>query len=169
MMDSHQIALRLNELYPQSSLKIADDPYLAEVESLADKVASTVMPDFIPKIAKNVLGESSLPYWRRTREEWFGGMKLEVVGVELGGPKVYDEARRFVQRIAELLMSDVSGPYFQGQKVSYADFVWCSLLHFFEKLGEESLEMLLGADGDGHNAHCALLEACRPWLKRDDH
>ncbi len=165
-MDSRKIAERLEELYPQAPLVIATDPCLAEIEDLGDRIAQIVAPDFIPKIAKSVLGEASLPYWYQTREAWFGGQKLQEVVVEKGGAKVYQKAQPLVDSVSRLLEQNSAGPFFQGTTVSYADFVWASFLHFFERLDVESLEMLIGAD---RASHLALLEVCRPWLRRNDH
>ena len=88
-MNSRKIAERLEELYPQPPLKVATDPFLAEVESLTDRIASIVSPDFIPKVAKKLLSDASLPYWYRTREAWFGGQKLQEVEVAKGRAQVY--------------------------------------------------------------------------------
>ncbi len=166
VMDSRTIAKRLEQLYPEPPLNIALDPYLAEIEDLADRTAQIVSPDFIPKIAKRVLGERSLGYWHRTREEWFMGQKLDKVAAEKGGPQVYREAAPLVARVTELLERNRAGPYFQGRIISYTDFIWASFLHFFEKLGGDSLEVLIGPNKE---SHLALLEACRPWLARYDH
>ncbi|EXJ71766.1 uncharacterized protein A1O5_05576 [Cladophialophora psammophila CBS 110553] len=156
----------LSSCTPEPALNIATDPYLAEIKDLANRIAKIVSPDFIPKIANRVLGDESLGYWHRTREEWFGGQKLDKVVVEKGGTQVYQEAGPLVMRVTELLVSNPAGPYFQGRVVSYADFIWASLLHFFENLADDSFEMLIGSKP---TCHVALLEACRLWLARNDH
>ncbi|KAJ9613500.1 hypothetical protein H2200_003442 [Cladophialophora chaetospira] len=166
IMDSHKIAGRLEKLYPQPPLDVAADPHLAEIESLADKIVSIVCPDFIFKVAEGLLSEASLPYWHQTREAWFGGQKLHEVATEKGGAEAYRKARPLVDHVTKLLVQNHAGPFFQGATLSYADFVWASFLHFFERLDEGSLELLVGQD---RTSHIALLEACRPWLRRNDH
>jgi hypothetical protein len=170
-MGSREIAVRLDTLYPHLTtpcLNISADPYLAEIEDLADRIAQIVSPDFIPKIATRILGDASLPYWHRTREAWFGGLTLDEVAVQKGGAHVYSEAAPLVGRVTGLLGRDPSGPFFQGRSVSYADFVWVGVLRFFEILGDEELGLLAGM-GEDRACHVALLEACRPWLEREDH
>ncbi|KIW64464.1 hypothetical protein PV04_09396 [Phialophora macrospora] len=168
IMGSREIATRLDVLYPTPafSSSISADPYLAEIEAVADRIAQTVSSDFIPKLARRVLGAASLPYWHRTREAWFGGLTLDEVAAQKGGARVYTAVAPLVARVRELLGRDASGPFIHGRSVSYADFVWVGVLRFFENLGDEELAMLIGAD---RACHVALLEACRPWLEREDH
>ncbi|KAK5053873.1 hypothetical protein LTR84_001835 [Exophiala bonariae] len=164
--DSLKIVKRLEQLYPQKPLGLACDPYLEEVLELTEKTIKTIMPDFAPKVAKKILDEASQEFFQRTRKALFGGRTLDEVSAELGGTQAYGKAAPLVERVTELLNKDSAGPYFQGNTVSYADFVWTALLAFLETLGDGSLELLIGAD---KSSHLAMLEACRPWLARDSH
>lgn len=165
-MDSLKIVKHLELLYPQKPLGLACDPYLEEVLELTDKTVETIMPDFVPKIAKNILDVASLEFFRRTREAWFEGRTLDQVSAEHGGTQAYEKAAPLVERVTELLNRDSAGPYFQGNTVSYADFVWTALLVFLETLSDGSLELLLTPN---KSSHLALLKACRLWLARDGH
>jgi hypothetical protein len=166
-MDSHKIALYIESAYPSlPPLRISTDPNLAEIEDLALKTLLTTAPDFLLKNAIAYLGGPSLEYYRATRKGWFNGRDLEQVAAEDGGAKVYEKARPMVNRVTEMLQRDESGPFFSGKEVSYSDFVWCALLKMFEGSDGPTLKMLIGSDGD---CHLRLLEACRPWMERDDH
>jgi glutathione S-transferase len=169
IMDSGKIARYIESAYPSSPpLRISDDPNLAEVEDLTRKTMLTTLPDFLRKNADAYLGDRCLEYYRLTRKEWYNGRSIDQVTAEDGGPKVYEEARPFVERVGEMLRKDESGPFFLGKEVSYSDFVWCALLKMFEGLGKETFEMLVGAAGDA-DVHVRVLEGCLPWLKRNDH
>lgn len=54
------------------------------------------------------------------------------------------------------------GPFFEGDKPTYADFVWAGFLIFMRKADEEGFEKLLEATGD-REAHVRFLEAVKPW------
>lgn len=166
IMDSLEIVKKLEQLYPEKPLGLASDPYLGEVLELTDQTLATIMPDFLPKITNNILGEPSLEFFHRTREAWFQGRSLDQVSAEQGGAQAYRKAAPLVERVTELLDKHPNGPYFQGSTVSYPDFAWTGVLFFLEALNDASLEQLVGSN---KSSHLALLEACRPWLARNDH
>lgn len=165
LMDSRKVAERLEDMYARPTARVKSE-IVAKVEKLTDRIMQTVCADFIPKIPRNLLGERSLDYWYRTREEWFDGKPLDQVAAEMGGDQVYDAARPDVGSITALLKQNSAGPFFEGETITYADFIWASFLHFFENLDIECLYKLVGPDAQ---SHLALLEACRPWLQRNDH
>lgn len=119
--------------------------------------------DFIPKIPNRILGEASQEYWYRSREEWFGGMALDELEKQKGGDAVYDAVRPLVVKLEVLLTRDSSGPFFKGQTVTYADFIWAGFLRFYERLGDDVFQKLIASDPE---AHLSLLTACRPWMQR---
>lgn len=164
IMDSRAIASYIEQTYPEPPLAISTDPNLEEVTALTHQILRNIAFDTQLKIASNLLDGASREYVRRTRKETFGGRELEQVAAEDGGRKVYDKVRPDVARIAELLRVDGSGPFFAVSVVSYSDLVWCAALLFLRSLGDDSLEMLLGDDGQ---PHVALLEACQSWWERD--
>ena len=165
IMNSRKIAARLEQLYHEPTLNM-NSAYLTEIEALTEKITQVVPPDFIPRIPKNLLGEGSIDYWYRTREEWFEGKRLDEVAIEKGGDQVYAAARPDVERVTALLERDPSGPFFEGRMVTYADFIWASFLRFFENLEVECLHKLIGPNGQ---SHIALLKACRLWSERAGH
>jgi glutathione S-transferase len=161
---SRKIAERLDKLYPDNSLAITS-PSALEIEALTDKIVGMISPDFIPKVPKRLLGSGSIPFWYQTRQEWFDGMALDEVEQRKGGAHVYEAARPLLERVLVLLKQNPKGSYFEGDRSTYADIVWVGLLRFYEMLGNDCLAQLIILDA---KAHRALLNACRPWLERDD-
>jgi glutathione S-transferase len=162
-MDSRMIASRLDHQYPNRPLNVDTDPNLQEITDIVSKISQAASPDFIYKIATNILGDQSLKYWHETRGAWFGGRQLAQVAAQQGGIHAYQEAQPLVARVTELLQQDPTGPFLQGRNVSYADFVWISLLWFFKNLDPLSFDTLIEVD---KSVHLKLIEACRPWLER---
>lgn len=162
--ESLAIAHRLEQQNPQRSLRI-DSPNTDVVIKLTEKIMYAVLPDFVPKVPKRLLADASLEYWYRTRQEWFGGIKLDDLERRQGGHQVYQKARADIKQLGEMLQKVRSGPFFEGDTPTYADFVWVSFLYFYEKLGDDIFQKLVGED---YQPHLALLEACRPWFSRHD-
>lgn len=85
-----------------------------------------------------------------------------------GGEVAYSSAEPFLQKITALLRDNDAGPFFMGSTVSYADFVWVSALVFFKRVDEDIYRQVLQRTGD-QGVHVKLVEACEPWLQRDDY
>ena len=165
IMNSMTIAQTLEKLYPEPSLRL-ESACTATVLALMEEILQCIMVDFVPKVPKRLLAEASLPYWYETREAWFGGKRLEDLETQKGGEQVYEAARPHTRELATLLKQDSSGPFFEGQAPSFADFAWAGWLRFYETLGDDVLQRLIFPDQE---VHIALLNACRQWFERDDH
>ena len=95
-------------------------------------------------------------------------MPIEKLAQEKGGSKAYDAFGPAIKEVTAMLKENPEGPYFLGNTVSYADFVWAALLVFFKRIGQASFNQLLERSGDAET-HLKLLEACAPWIKRSDY
>lgn len=166
MQDSKEIAKHIEKLYPNPPLHLNSD-YLAKVAAIMPDLMTKIAPDFIPKVPKRILNEASLPYWYRTREEMFG-KKLDQVEEEMGGDTAWMNAAESVQKITALLKEQTSGPFFEGNQVTYVDFVVAGLVRFMERIGDDTFEKLLEVSGD-REVLLAHYKACEPWFTRDDH
>ncbi|KAK3950142.1 hypothetical protein QBC32DRAFT_326372 [Pseudoneurospora amorphoporcata] len=166
VMDSKEIAQALEERYPSPqypSLHL-DSPVLAKLEPLVNPgLLGKVVGIFVPGVAKRVLAPASADYFIKTREEAFG-MKLDELEKTQGGVGVYtDKIAGQLREVTSLLNETKDkGPFFEGDKVTYADFVWVGFLILMRKADEEGFEKLLEATGD-REAHVRLLDGVKPW------
>ena len=164
-MDSRKIATVLEERYPEPSLHL-DAPQLARLEQCMPQAAAKLRPILVPRVPKVLLNDASLDHWYTTREAAVGMTvdEYEKTGGP-GGANVWKEAEPALKQVTALLM-ETDGPFFMSNQVSYADFMWASLLNFWKKLGE--LDRLLETAGE-KEAHLKLLEGVSQWAERDDH
>ncbi|KAL5611667.1 hypothetical protein BROUX41_000753 [Berkeleyomyces rouxiae] len=165
MIDSLQIADEIERRYPSHPLQL-DAPVLSRLKPLVDQICGALMPIFIPAIPQVYLGPESVDYWNRTRTQICGGVTPTELGKAHGGAKAWAAAAPHIASVTELF-KETDGPFFLGAQVSYADFVWVSLLIFFKGLGDEEWRELLKASGDA-GPHERILEACKEWTARDD-
>lgn len=165
MMDSAKIAPVLEKLQPQPSLHL-DSPYLSRVTAVFGDIFSRIRPNFYAKIPVNLLNDVALDFWYTTRRERLG-MSVEEFEAKHGGEPSYAAAEPFLQQMTALLKEN-GGPFFLGKEASYADFVWVSGLVFMKRIDNAILNEVLRRTGDA-SVHEALLDACAPWLKRNDH
>lgn len=121
---------------------------------------------YIPLVPQRLLNEASHPHWYKTREAKFG-MPLSKLAETKGGDVAYNGARPYLEQVTAMLKEDTSGPFFLGQEVSYADFVWAGFLIFFQRIGDDVFQKVLETSGDG-DAHLALLVGVKKWSARND-
>ncbi|KAK3497887.1 uncharacterized protein B0T23DRAFT_452053 [Neurospora hispaniola] len=167
MMDSKTIAVALEERYPAPqypSLHL-DTPALAKLESLMPGMMGKLVGVFVPGAVKNILGPKSQPYFISTREAAFG-MSIDELQKTQGGVQAYEKIREELQEATALLKQNTAGPFFEGDKVSYADFVWAGFLLFMKYADAEGFDKLLEATGD-KEANERLLEGVKPWARDD--
>ncbi|KID89325.1 Glutathione S-transferase, protein, partial [Metarhizium majus ARSEF 297] len=165
-MDSRKIANHMEESHPQPSVHL-DSPILPKVEQLTSDVFHHLLAVYIARIPVNLLNSHSADYWYTTRGEAVG-MPVGEFEKKYGGEVAYAGAGPFLQKITALLRDNDAGPFFMGSTVSYADFVWVSALVFFKRVDEDMYRQVLQRTGD-KGVHVKLVEACEPWLQRDDY
>lgn len=73
------------------------------------------------------------------------------------------ENTRAPSKVVGEWLREKEGPYFLGETVSYADFIFVGMLHFMRRIDEELYRRYCGFD----KAFERLYEACGEWLKRD--
>ncbi|KAK1138686.1 hypothetical protein N8T08_002077 [Aspergillus melleus] len=159
IMDSRKITEHLEEAHPQPSLRL-DSPYLSKAEDLWKRYITALRPVFIPQIPKRLLNDASIDYWCTTRERIFD-MPVDQLEKELGGERGWNETTAVIQE-ATALLSENKGPFFEGEVVGYADFVWASVLLFCVRMGPDFLDEALKRAGNPQ-VHLDLLEAVKPW------
>ncbi|KAL1839244.1 hypothetical protein VTJ49DRAFT_1722 [Mycothermus thermophilus] len=164
VMDSRVIAERIEALYPTPSARL-DSAALARLYDLMPRLMAAIRPIFSVRVPKYILSEASQEYWYRTRGERVG-MPVEEFAAKNPEKECWDRADEVVKEVTGML-TEGGGPFFLGEEVSYADFVWGGLLIFLKRQGEEEVYgELLRRSGDGE-VHERFLKALEPWTKRD--
>ncbi|KAK5655546.1 hypothetical protein OQA88_5477 [Cercophora sp. LCS_1] len=131
------------------------------------EMMSPLFAVYAPTVMFRLLDDASVPYFRRTREEDVG-MTMEEYQATQGGEFAYKGMEKGLREITALL-SENGGPFFGGEEVAHADFVWVGILVFLERLGEDVFGEIKARCG-GWEVHEKLLGAVREreWLGRDD-
>lgn len=93
------------------------------------------------------------------------GMPLDQLEREQGGKQAWEAAAPVLAEV-EALMREHEGPFFLGEEVSYADFVWVGFLIFMQRNGV--LEEVYKVSGDA-KLHRDVWEATAKWHARNDH
>ncbi|KAH7363320.1 hypothetical protein B0T11DRAFT_92724 [Plectosphaerella cucumerina] len=168
VMESRAIADEIEKRYPAPewpSLRL-DDPAVERAKAHLRPTAGALMPVILPQVPRVILSEYSAEYFWRTRAEAFGMPLVEWAAKEGGedGEKAWERSRAGFAEVAEALR-ETEGPFYLGETVSYADFIFVGFLHFLKRaVGEKDFERL-----KEWPEIIALYEACGKWLERDSH
>ncbi|RFU77503.1 thioredoxin [Trichoderma arundinaceum] len=164
VMDSYKIADIIEEKHPEPSLPL-NTPVQLRFRTIMINFMDKLAPIYVPGVAQRVLGEESLDFFLASRQEDVG-MPLDDYGKQ-HGPGAFEKSEPFAREITALLKETPSGPYFMGDTVSYADFMWAGILLFFKCLGTEVYEEVLKRTGDAA-AHTKFLDALSLWTERNN-
>lgn len=161
-MDSWPIAHELEKRYPTPSLHL-DDPVTTKIRDQIRLIVGPIFIQILPTVPTLLL-ERSQEYFYRTREAAFGKPLSEVhkeamATAEEGWKKVQEP----LKETAELLKKH-KGPFFLGESVSYADFIFVAMLHFIRRLSGEAFQRILSSDP----AFSTVYEACGQWFTKED-
>lgn len=132
------------------------------------RLVPTLTGVYINKVPTRLLNDASLDHWYKTRVQRVGGVPLDRSEKEKGGQSAWDNAKPLVDEITNILKEKKGGPYFLGDEVSYADFVWAGFLMFLQRLGTYVWEKMMETMGTDAEMHVGLLNALEPWRLRDD-
>jgi glutathione S-transferase len=164
VMDSYKIADIIEEKHPEPSLAL-NTPVQLKFRSILIPFMGELGPIYVPGTAKRILGEESLEFYYTTRHEDLG-MPLDDYEKQ-NSPGAFERAEPFAREITALLNETSSGPYFLGDTVSYADFMWAATLLYFKYLGTEEYQEVLRRTGDAET-HIKFLDAMSLWTERND-
>lgn len=164
--DSRIIADEIEKRHPSPPVHL-DSPILPKLEQIISQLMPTLSGVYIPLVPLRLLNEASQSYWYSTREARFG-MPLDQLAREQGGQQAWDNAKPYIDQVSAMLNEDKSGPYFMGQEVSYADFVWGGFLIFAQRIGMDVWKGVLRTAGPDSDSHSKLLLALDRWSARSD-
>lgn len=161
LMQSYAIAQKLEELWPEPSLHLDSDSYDKAVAALS-KIGSALAPETRPWVPRNILNPASVEYFERTRSAQFGMSLVDLLKSDKAGENAWAAAEPGLQALKALLTENSSGPYIDGDHVSYGDLVLASNYAFMEMLHENLIKRLLGYDESIQRHY----DACKKWLER---
>lgn len=164
--ESRAIADLIEKRYPEPSVHL-DSPYQSRIVEVLPRAFMPIMAIGLNQIPKRLLNPASVEYWMKDRTDHIG-TDLGEYEAQNGGEKAFAAAGPAIQEVTAMLKENPDGPFFSGQEVSYADFVWISALYFFKRIGDDVFEGVMNASGD-RTVHETILKAAEPWLKRGDH
>ena len=155
----------IEERYPSPSVHL-DSPKLARLEALMPAAVTPLRPLFLALVPRTILSEASFEYWYRTRGEAVG-MHIDEYVKRYSPEECYAAAQPALAQITALLQ-ETEGPYFLGETVSYADFVWGAYLAFCKTLGDNYFHQVVKTAG-GEEAHLALFRGIEKWTERNNY
>ncbi|KAF2032582.1 glutathione S-transferas-like protein [Setomelanomma holmii] len=160
-MDSWPIAHELERQYPEPSLRL-DNPINARVRDHIAKLRTPLEPHLIPRVPVVFLNPESAEYFYRTREAKYG-IPLPELERTKATEDAWEAAKGPAKEVGDWLREN-GGPFFLGQTVSYADFIFLGLLHMIKRIDEKYFQRYLELD----ESFPRFYEASKKWLERDD-
>jgi glutathione S-transferase len=167
MNDSFPIALHLEELFPAPEYPslFPSEGSFALALAVQKLISGAIAKGFtivVPKVA-DILEPRCSEFFHRTRTATFGKPLSEVAPKPEQLEKTWKPLRAELEVLASMLKGKKgkSGPFLEGEKAGYGDFLIVSFLAWFERADPKDWEKLI-AIGDGEFKR--LYEACRPWL-----
>ncbi|TDZ41205.1 Glutathione S-transferase-like protein ustS [Colletotrichum trifolii] len=157
IMNSKIIVKRLEKDYPEPPLHL-DSELTQKSLDLASGLFDSLHAVLLPLVPRHILGHRSAEYFWRTRKEVFQ-MSLDELEEKKGGEAAWEAAKQPIAD-AEALLNKTEGPFFLGDKVSYADFLFVSFLFFVKRLNEEHYQRI----AKQAPAADRLYRACEQWL-----
>ncbi|KAL3432273.1 hypothetical protein BDV09DRAFT_174519 [Aspergillus tetrazonus] len=167
MNDSLPIARHLEEHFPERPIFPSGDASYAlavAVNKLMGRVGFAVYKLVIVPIA-DILDPRGKEYYHRTRsEKW--GMPFEEIRPtdEKQCQEMLETAKTEMAIIVRMLKGKTgkTGPFFEGEKAGYADFLVMAFLVWF-RIADEKVWKALVELGDGEVK--ALWDACYQWVE----
>lgn len=161
-MDSWPIAQELEKRYPSPSLHL-DDPITVKIRDQISKILHPIFWLFLPKVP-DLLPERSQEYFYKSRQEAIGKPLSDVHKEAMANAEEgWKQTQEPLKEVADLLKKH-EGPFFLGENVSYADFIFVSMLHFVKRLDEQVFQRLVSSDA----AISRVYEASREWFAKED-
>lgn len=161
VMDSLNIALDLESLYPEPSLHLDQSPY-EDAQSMVFQCALPLFPEFMPRIRDNLITDHSKSFWIRSRENLFG-MAIDEFERTKGGEQAWRAAEPGLKALSEFLNQHKKdeGPFTWGSQLSYADLVLVAFLESTRRTSQDMFDRIMSF----HSSIQELYKACGQWLE----
>ncbi|KAL4782040.1 hypothetical protein BJX76DRAFT_359290 [Aspergillus varians] len=167
LMNSLPIARHLEEQFPERPLFPSGNASYAlavAVERIIGGVAFAVYTLVLPPVA-DILDPRGREFYRRTRSAVFGKPFEEIGPTDKAEiQEMLTKAKMEMAPIVQMLKggNGKTGPFLEGDKPSYADFILEGYLFWFKTGNEKIWEELVGLE-DGEVR--ALWDACYQWVE----
>ncbi|KAL7933842.1 hypothetical protein V8C35DRAFT_302570 [Trichoderma chlorosporum] len=161
LMQSYAIVQKLEELWPEPSLRLDSDSYDKAIAALS-QIGSALAPETRPWVPRNILNSASIEYFERTRGAQFGMPLADLHKSDKAGEAAWAAAEPGLQMLKRILTENSSGPYIDGDSVSYGDLVLASNYAFMEMVHEGLIQRFLGYDESLQKHY----DACKEWIQR---
>jgi glutathione S-transferase len=170
--DSLSIARALEAAYPDApSLRLESQKDLIQtVESSIIKIATPLVPFFLPTVCKKLLPGPSAEYVKRTREPMLGKVEELEEKTTREGESMWEAAKGPGLELAGLVRSwwkkgKGKGPFFEGDEPGFADFIVVGFLWSTRRHGEEYFECIVEWD---RQVFHGLWVSCEAWMEKVD-
>ncbi|KAA8645890.1 hypothetical protein EYZ11_002057 [Aspergillus tanneri] len=166
LMDSFAIATHLDQAFPSPPLFPSRDASYAlalAVNKLVANVTSKCSTLIIPRVV-DFLDPRAREYFIKTRSARFGKPLSEVLPKEPDQVQtIIDVATAEIAPLAQMLRGRLgkNGPFLEGEKPGYADFLIVAFLAWCERADKMLWEALVNV-GEGEIK--ALWDVCLPWV-----
>lgn len=162
-MDSAAIASRLESSYPNPTLRLETGLH-DQIGPILGKIGGPLIPVFMPRIGRDVLVESSVPWFQEARKQRFG-ISLDELEQAKGGEQAWAAAQLGFEDLKRFLTDHKQdeGPFVLGSEVSYVDFVLVSTMEAFRRIGNDLFERFVSHDERLRELH----RACQQWMEHD--
>lgn len=163
IMDSANIALKLEELQPEPGLHLENGLH-DELMKVFGAMMMPLMAICYPCIQRNILLPETVRGWTAKKEANFG-MSLQELEETKGGEKAWEAAQPGLEMMRRFLREKKrdEGPFVEGKRVSYVDFWVASMGESFRRIDEGLWERLVRECPDLEVVH----GACGEWLRED--
>ncbi|KAK2759910.1 hypothetical protein FQN54_002645 [Arachnomyces sp. PD_36] len=173
MNDSWPIALHLDKTFPAPEYPPlfpsgrASHALAVAVQGIISSLIMRSRRMLIPKVP-DILDKAGAEYYRYTRS-WKSVYGLPLDQLLAKGEELEMEWRGFIadlEVVVKMLKGhqgkeEVDGPFFEGDRPGYADFLMVSFFAFVERTDKADFERMMGV-GEGELRR--LYEACLPWV-----
>ncbi|KAH8727575.1 hypothetical protein GQ44DRAFT_703467 [Phaeosphaeriaceae sp. PMI808] len=159
-MDSWPIAHELEKRYPTPSLRL-DDPIVVRVRDHMLLFLRPLMPFWLPNVPL-LLNKRSADFFYESRERAFGMSVQEYERIS-ANEACWEKVVGPAKEVGNWLRNN-EGPFFLGETVSYADFIFVASLQFFKRVDENVYKRFLALDP----AFPKVYDACKQWLEKED-
>ncbi|KAK5677174.1 hypothetical protein LTS10_010363 [Elasticomyces elasticus] len=163
VMDSHEIAKRVERLYPRPSVGL-DDDVLEEVTQLTKEILVSFLPDLIP-LSRDTMDESGRAWFEADRSALLR-MSCDEYARLHGGEVAWGNAEGSMVKLKAALNEHKTseGPFVRGATVTQADFVVVSFLEWARVVGDGNIyRRMVEFVPD----LARLRNACEPWFRGD--
>ena len=167
MMDSLPIAMHLDRTFPLRPLWPSGDASYAltlAVGKLISNAALRSLVLIIPNVSQ-ILDQRGREYFIKTRSAMFGKPLSELRPADPESLRTTtDSIKRELEMVAQMLKGrpGKTGPFFEGETASYADFLVMAYLAWAERADKDLWRELMTV---GRGELKALWDACLPWLE----